>query len=391
MNKKIIGLIAIGLIILTSIINISASYENYSTGVIGGNVYDAETEKPISKAKIVLKSTDSKKNFGPFYTDENGVYSAKVETGNYNVFASKENYYKETQEVTIIEECCTSANFYLKKIIDTKPPVTKHTIKGETGDNNWYINNVELTLTAEDDISGVDKTYYYKETAVPKIYEKSITIEHEGKNNLYYYSTDKVGNQEETKNIEIYVDKTTPITEYKIYEEKAANQNSVEVKLTANDETSGVNLIMYRVYTIKETLLHSTKFQIYNKPFIIKDTGLNKIEFYSIDNAGNQETTKSFTVIVEEENQQTGIIGGKVYDAVTKKPLAKANIFLNSLDTKKSYGPFYTNEDGVYSAEVDTGKYLTTASVYGYNDEVQEVSVIEYVCINVDFYLTRIK
>ena len=45
---------------------------------------------------------------------------------------------------------------------DTTPPITTHTLDPPEPDglNGWYVSNVNVTLTATDDMSGVNVTYY---------------------------------------------------------------------------------------------------------------------------------------------------------------------------------------------------------------------------------------
>jgi len=67
----------------------------------------------------------------------------------------------------------------------------------------------------------------------------------------------------------------------------------VTVTLNATDDDSGVNITYYRV--------NSGVLQTYIEPFILVEDGENiLIEFYSTDNAGNQEEVKSANIDIDQ-------------------------------------------------------------------------------------------
>ena len=94
---------------------------------------------------------------------------------------------------------------------DTTPPVTTHFINGTEGENGFYISNVEVTLNATDDISGVNVTYYFVDTPpIPKMYTGSFWVTGEANHLVCYYSVDNAGNVEEWKCVNIYIDLYPP-------------------------------------------------------------------------------------------------------------------------------------------------------------------------------------
>jgi len=69
--------------------------------------------------------------------------------------------------------------------------------------------------------------------------------------------------------------------------------SNVTVILNATDDDSGVNTTYYRV--------NSGIWQTYIEPFILVDDGYDiLVEFYSIDNAGNQEDVKSAEIDIDQ-------------------------------------------------------------------------------------------
>ncbi|MFA5102980.1 MAG: Ig-like domain-containing protein [Candidatus Thermoplasmatota archaeon] len=69
--------------------------------------------------------------------------------------------------------------------------------------------------------------------------------------------------------------------------------NDVTVTLNATDNESGVNITYYRV--------NATSWEIYTEPFILSNDGSHiVIEYYSVDNAGNEETPKSVVLKIDK-------------------------------------------------------------------------------------------
>ena len=94
---------------------------------------------------------------------------------------------------------------------DTTPPVTTHSFNGIKGENGFYITNVEVTLNATDDLSGVNETYYILNVPpVPKIYTGPFWVKGETGHVVLYRSVDNAGNVEKWKEVNIYIDLYPP-------------------------------------------------------------------------------------------------------------------------------------------------------------------------------------
>ena len=52
--------------------------------------------------------------------------------------------------------------------LDTSAPVTTAVLDGQEGQQNWFRSDVEISLDAEDDIFGVDYTFYKKKNLAEK-------------------------------------------------------------------------------------------------------------------------------------------------------------------------------------------------------------------------------
>ncbi|MEK6840088.1 MAG: hypothetical protein AABX72_04035, partial [Nanoarchaeota archaeon] len=102
---------------------------------------------------------------------------------------------------------------------DITKPETNISVEGTVGDNNWHLSNVQITLNAQDDNSGILKTEYSLDNGNTwDIYTVPILISENGETTILYKSTDNAGNTEIQKEYLLKIDKTAP--EAKIYFDK---------------------------------------------------------------------------------------------------------------------------------------------------------------------------
>ena len=136
---------------------------------------------------------------------------------------------------------------------DICPPVTTHLLDPPEPDglNGWYVNDVNVTLNATDDMSGV-KTIYYK---IPGDDWKShsgdsikILLDHDCLTGLFkFYSVDNAGNQEEVQSVDIDIDQLPPYIQL-WYEVKGGNPlEGWDIVSTANviDNCSGMGIVEF--------------------------------------------------------------------------------------------------------------------------------------------------
>lgn len=116
------------------------------------------------------------------------------------------------------------------------------------------------------------------------------TLDIEGINTISYYSVDKAGNVEQPQSSEIKIDYVAPETSHSLTGNLGENgwyTSDVTVSLAAEDETSGISATFYSV--------DGGDFQEGNS-LIITVPGEHTVEYYSVDNARNTETTKTASV-----------------------------------------------------------------------------------------------
>ncbi|MHA2021256.1 MAG: OmpL47-type beta-barrel domain-containing protein, partial [Candidatus Thorarchaeota archaeon] len=94
-------------------------------------------------------------------------------------------------------------------IIDVTPPVTTIHFTGVEGEYDWYYSDVEVTLTATDDCSGVASTLYSLNGSTWMPYADPFFLNNSGEVTVYYYSTDNAGNVEDVKTATIKIGKPT--------------------------------------------------------------------------------------------------------------------------------------------------------------------------------------
>ncbi len=187
---------------------------------------------------------------------------------------------------------------------DIIPPITERIIDGFLGYNEWYTSEVTLRLHANDDYSGVDRTYYrIGETGPYSQYTTPLEFTTDGEYTVYYYSIDKEGNAESPKQIIIKVDRTAPTTEFTPTGTIGLNSwfnSTVIASFEGNDPTpgSGLKTIYYRINDPEGPWIP------YATDFDLTD-GTYTIEWYSDDLAGNTESPHAVTIRIDSEAPNT--------------------------------------------------------------------------------------
>ncbi|VVB95442.1 Uncharacterised protein [uncultured archaeon] len=175
---------------------------------------------------------------------------------------------------------------YTYKPADSIPPTTTDDVDGQ-----WHNGGVAVTLTAEDNESGVAATYYTIDGTEPTVSSTAGTtfsISNEGIYTIKYFSVDKAGNVEGIKTApnQVKIDKTLPLTT-----DSADGQwhnGSVTVTLTAEDNESGVAATYYTIDGTEPTVSSTA-----GATFSISNEGIYTIKYFSVDKAGNVEGIKT--------------------------------------------------------------------------------------------------
>ena len=165
------------------------------------------------------------------------------------------------------------------------------TITGIASDPDGTVQNVQVRIDFDSwqTASGTTSWSYNWET----------TSVSDGSHTIYAKSYD--GTDYSTiDSIHVEVDNTQPETTYSLSGTIGNNnwyKSDVIITLNSNDETSGVDYTKYQINM--GSLLD------YTGTFTISDEGVHIINYYSVDNAGNQETTKTVTIKIDKTKPET--------------------------------------------------------------------------------------
>ncbi|MEM2935418.1 MAG: Ig-like domain-containing protein, partial [Candidatus Thermoplasmatota archaeon] len=166
--------------------------------IVGQTVYFNSTSYDIDGS--IINWTWNFDNFFAYEENTTYIYS---EAGKHNVTL----IVKDTDGATasIVKEV-------IVQISDDVPPLTKIEFGLPyyyDGTKEWITSSTLITLSASDEGSGVDRTYYYIDDLPAIEYSEPFTVS-AGMHTIYYYSIDKLGNVETTKSTVVYVDNIPP-------------------------------------------------------------------------------------------------------------------------------------------------------------------------------------
>ena len=179
-------------------------------------------------------------------------------------------------------------------IYDSHPPITTAYIGGTATASGWYVGSVYIFLNAEDAISGVNKTKFRVDGGQWNVYMQPILINSDGKHTVDFYSEDRAGNKETDLQVKIDIDNSAPETDYTLSGTVGNNgwyTSDVTLTFTAKDDFSGLNKTKYRV--------NGGGWKLYTAPVMLSDDGAFAINYYSVDNANNNEERGDLQVFVD--------------------------------------------------------------------------------------------
>jgi len=185
---------------------------------------------------------------------------------------------------------------FVEVFVDLTPPTTdvKYSEEWAYKDQSglYFGPKSSLTLSAQDNLSGVSAVEYSFDGTTFVPYNKSIPLDKVGKQTLYYRSVDRVGNKEDPKKLEFTCDTLAPNTELKL----SGNPTVLNSKNYLGDGVSFSLTPLDEHAKIKQTWVTvDGKSQLYIKPLYFLQEGAHTISYYSVDNVGNPEKPKSFS------------------------------------------------------------------------------------------------
>ncbi|MDQ3870886.1 MAG: hypothetical protein M3301_04625, partial [Chloroflexota bacterium] len=160
----------------------------------------------------------------------------------------------------------------------------------------WYKAAVQVTLTANDNLSGIAATYYSVDGGAAQTYSAPFSFATEGTHDISFWSKDKAGNLEAAgAPVTLRIDTSAPTTT-KINPISPDTgwfvTSGIPFAFAASDAHSGIAATYY-------TIDGGTP-QTYGKPFTADlSDGTHTVTYWSVDIAGNAETAATFKINVD--------------------------------------------------------------------------------------------
>jgi hypothetical protein len=241
--------------------------------------------------------------------------------------------------------------------IDSTRPSTTDIISGTPSNNGWYIStSVSVTLTTTDATSGVAATHYTIDGGAQQTYTGSaFTVGGDGSHTIAFWSVDGAGNTESSHTDSFKIDGTPPSTRDSLSGTPGSNgwytSAAVTVTLSATDATSGVATTYYAV--------DSGAQQSYGSAFAISGDGTHHMTFWSVDNAGNIESSHSDSFNIDSTAPTTTDSRSGTLGANSWYTSATVTVTLTATDATSGVATtFYTIDGGsqhTYTGAVAVG------------------------------------
>ena len=277
-----------------------ANHEYYVTSYSNSFGESVPSEKVIAKLIVDTTAPETKANAPTGWVNENQLVTFEAtddETGVAKTYYSiNGSEYEEGATFKVDKEGINKISYYSIDVAGNKEDIKTVEVKidrtaANTSSNEpetWVKDDAMVTLTASDEQSGVENTYY-SINGSEYLEGSTFVVDKEGINKISYYSIDEAGNKEEAKIIEVKIDKTAPQTSNNVPVEWV--KEDVQVTLTATDGHSGVVKTYYSINGSDYTE---------GKSFTVTEEGIHEISYYSIDQAGNIEEKQSATVKIDK-------------------------------------------------------------------------------------------
>lgn len=263
---------------------------------------------------------------------------------------------------------------------DTLPPVTSILLEGNGPGAGVYYGPVQVTLSATDDISGVQYTEYSTDGgATWSQYMAPVTLVDAKVYSFKYKSVDHSGNAEaaKTTKITIKTDSLPPATTVQLSGTIGSNGYyvcNVQVLLSAKDDYAGVGRTEY-------SLDNGLNWILYENPFTLEGNGIHRVSYRSIDNNGNTEAYKTQKIFIDQiappPPQLTAAPAGWTNGDVKVTVISSLDIGSGSMKSQYKIGisgnwtdysiPFYVSgvsETKVYARTIDFAGNTGEAAEY---------------------------
>jgi photosystem II stability/assembly factor-like uncharacterized protein len=160
----------------------------------------------------------------------------------------------------------------------------------------WSKDGVTVQLTASDgdDASGVTDTQYRLDEGDWQS-GTSIAVTADGVHTLEYRSADGAGNLEQVKTATIRVERVAPVTS----DDAPADWQTSPVTVTLTPSDEGGSSVAATRFTVDNGEPQEGTSVLVEAPSDHSNDGTHTITYYSVDAAGNEETVRSCTVMID--------------------------------------------------------------------------------------------
>lgn len=202
-----------------------------------------------------------------------------------------------TVTLTVTDNNGSTAALTRQVTVDTVAPTTTltPTPPAPNGLQGWYASPVWITLTSSDAVSGVTSIKYRVDGGSWRDYQHPVPIDGNGHHFVMYYAVDAAGNRERERTWRVAIDRSPPLTlSQPSINESVWYTQPLTVELESTDATTGAVATYYRV--------NGGGFEPYTDPFTISAQGVNHLEYFAQDAAGNQEPLHRVEVRMDSVN-----------------------------------------------------------------------------------------
>jgi N-acetylneuraminic acid mutarotase/pimeloyl-ACP methyl ester carboxylesterase len=220
---------------------------------------------------------------------------------------------------------------------DSISPSTTIALSGQLSNNNYYISDVKVSLTATDDNSGVLKTEYSLDGGEIWIkYEEEFTVFQDGTTTILYSSTDRAGNREENKQITFSIDQTKPTINILLPQvgQQILRNKKLDIEYFADDNFSGIATDSAKFYLDNQSIVF-TPIDLFRQSL-----DQHQIKITIQDLAGNQvEQTVNFYLITDIDGTIADV--NRVYDEKMITKIEAKKDLVNDLTNIKTFQEKY--------------------------------------------------
>lgn len=255
------------------------------------------------------------------------------------------------------------------------------------GGVTYYGKGLQMTLTAQDGVSGVAGINYALNSNTYSTYQNPVAINQEQAHTLYFYAFDKVGNAEQADNRQFTVDLTPPSTNFSvegIRHQETILAPSTRIALSSTDGLSGVDFTRFAFDGGSEFPYSST----------IRLSGLSdgehSLAYFAQDEVENRESTRTFKFYLDRiAPVPSHKVVGDQYQGNYLYVSARTNIELAATDNKAGVKSIEYRVDGSgyssYASAFKPGSGLGLHSVqYRSTDNVENTSGLKSFQVYVD-------